>query len=279
MPIEFDGPNSKVSANVIEAQSGSTITIQSGHNLSGGGSGLTALPAANLTGTLPAISGVNLTALNATQLTSGTLPIARIADDAITLAKMAGGTDGQIITYDASGNHVAVGPGTDGQVLTSTGAGSPPAFETATGISWARSANQSVSANTSSAVTKITLTIEEQSSDSIFSISSGNIVTSTPGKYRMEGRTAFRDGKDSSTGSAQVSIKIGTSADGTQIRSQQTGQNYNEPNSTYPDHPVGCSHWDIFTLGSGTHYISMYWLSTTFWNSGSAGFVWMLTKL
>ena len=52
MPIEFDGPNSKVSANVIEAQSGSTITIQSGHNLSGGGSGLTALPAANLTGTI-----------------------------------------------------------------------------------------------------------------------------------------------------------------------------------------------------------------------------------
>ena len=41
MPIEFDGPNSKVSANAIEAQSGSTITIQSGHNLSGGGSGLT----------------------------------------------------------------------------------------------------------------------------------------------------------------------------------------------------------------------------------------------
>ena len=48
MPIEFDGPNSKVSANVIEAQSGSTITIQSGHNLSGGGSGLTALNGSNI---------------------------------------------------------------------------------------------------------------------------------------------------------------------------------------------------------------------------------------
>ena len=59
MPIEFDGPNSKVSANAIEAQSGSTITIQSGHNLSGGGSGLTGL--------------------NATQLTSGTLPMARLS--------------------------------------------------------------------------------------------------------------------------------------------------------------------------------------------------------
>ena len=99
MPIEFDGPNSKVSANAIEAQSGSTITIQSGHNLSGGGSGLTALnateltsgtlPDARLPATLPAKSGVNLTALNATQLTSGTIPIPRIADDAVTDAKIA----------------------------------------------------------------------------------------------------------------------------------------------------------------------------------------------
>ena len=54
MPIEFDGPNSKVSANTIQAQSGSTITILSGHNLSGGGSGLTGLNATNLgSGTVP----------------------------------------------------------------------------------------------------------------------------------------------------------------------------------------------------------------------------------
>ena len=59
MPIEFDGPNSKVSADTIAGQGGSTITIQSGHNLSGGGSGLTGL--------------------NATQLTSGTLPMARLS--------------------------------------------------------------------------------------------------------------------------------------------------------------------------------------------------------
>ena len=82
MPIEFDGPNSKVSANTIEAQTGSTITIQSGHNLSGGGSGLTALNGSNiasgtvadarisaltaskLTGALPAISGASLTGIS-----------------------------------------------------------------------------------------------------------------------------------------------------------------------------------------------------------------------
>jgi hypothetical protein len=39
---------------------------------------LTAIPAANITGTLPAISGASLTALNATNLGSGTVPTARL---------------------------------------------------------------------------------------------------------------------------------------------------------------------------------------------------------
>jgi len=108
MPIEFDGPNSKVSADTIAGQGGSTITIQSGHSLSGSGasltalnateltsgtlpmarlsgtlpalngSALTALPAANLTGTIAAISGANLTSLNASNLGSGTVPTARL---------------------------------------------------------------------------------------------------------------------------------------------------------------------------------------------------------
>ena len=56
MPIEFDGPNSKVSADTIAGQGGSTITIQSGHSLSGSGSGLTALNASILaSGTLSLI--------------------------------------------------------------------------------------------------------------------------------------------------------------------------------------------------------------------------------
>lgn len=45
--------------------------------ISGNGSGLTSLSAANLTGTLPAISGANLTSLNAANISSGTLPVAR----------------------------------------------------------------------------------------------------------------------------------------------------------------------------------------------------------
>ncbi len=42
------------------------------------GAALTALPAANLTGTAAAISGVNITALNASNLASGTVPTARL---------------------------------------------------------------------------------------------------------------------------------------------------------------------------------------------------------
>jgi len=97
MPIEFDGPNSKVSADTIAGQGGSTITIQSGHNLSGGGSGLTGLNATNLgSGTVPtarlgtgtANSGVFLRgdgtwdtagSTSASDLTSGTLPMARLS--------------------------------------------------------------------------------------------------------------------------------------------------------------------------------------------------------
>ena len=63
--IDIDGANSKISADTIRGQSGTTVTVQAGHNLVGSGSGLTALSAANLTGTLPAISGANLTSLPA----------------------------------------------------------------------------------------------------------------------------------------------------------------------------------------------------------------------
>ena len=79
--LDLDGANSKISADTIRGQSGTTVTVQSGHNLVGSGSGLTALPAGNLTGTLPAISGASLTSLNATNLGSGTVPDARLGGD------------------------------------------------------------------------------------------------------------------------------------------------------------------------------------------------------
>ena len=56
------------------ANSTGVITATS---FSGSGANLTSLPAANLTGTLPAISGANLTNLDASDLASGTIPDAR----------------------------------------------------------------------------------------------------------------------------------------------------------------------------------------------------------
>ena len=54
----------------------------------GNGSGLTNLPAANLTGTLPAISGANLTNLDASDLASGTVPTARLGSGTASYSKI-----------------------------------------------------------------------------------------------------------------------------------------------------------------------------------------------
>ena len=93
---------------------------------SGSGASLTNLPAANLTGTLPAISGANLTNLDASDLASGTIPDARFP---ATLPAISGAnltnlpsdtpadTDVQI-TYDVSSNGSSAyrftGPGYSG---------------------------------------------------------------------------------------------------------------------------------------------------------------------
>ena len=93
---------------------------------SGSGASLTNLPAANLTGTLPAISGTNLTNLDASDLASGTIPDARFP---ATLPAISGAnltnlpsdtpadTDVQV-TYDVSSNGSSAyrftGPGYSG---------------------------------------------------------------------------------------------------------------------------------------------------------------------
>jgi len=90
MPLEFDGVNSKVSADKIQGQTGTTVTIESGHSLSGSGASLTNLPAANLTGTiagarlpdpLPAISGASLTGISGlTSRTTASATASGLAD-------------------------------------------------------------------------------------------------------------------------------------------------------------------------------------------------------
>lgn len=72
---------------------------------------LTSIPAANLTGTLAAVSGVNLTSLNASNLGSGTVPLARLAGITNTEVAAAAGIvysklnlAGGILNADVSGS-------------------------------------------------------------------------------------------------------------------------------------------------------------------------------
>ena len=51
--------------------------------LSGSGASLTSLPAANLTGTIAAISGANVTTLNGSNISSGTVAAARISGSGV----------------------------------------------------------------------------------------------------------------------------------------------------------------------------------------------------
>ena len=81
--LDFDGANSKISADKIQGQSGTTVTIPAGHNLAGDGSGLTSLPAANLTGT---VADARISTLTASKLT-GALP----AIDGSNLTGVSGG--------------------------------------------------------------------------------------------------------------------------------------------------------------------------------------------
>ena len=114
----------------ITSQLDTTNIVASGvitaTTFSGSGASLTNLPAANLTGTLPAISGASLTTLNASELDSGTIPDARFP---ATLPAISGAnltnlpsdtpadTDVQI-TYDVSSNGSSAyrftGPGYSG---------------------------------------------------------------------------------------------------------------------------------------------------------------------
>jgi len=130
--LDLDGANSKISADKIEGQSGTTVTVTAGHNLAGSGSGLTALNASNLASgtvadarfpaTLPASSGVNLTALNASNLGSGTVPTARLGSGTASSSNFlrgdgswqtAGTTNSKFLAYPtAAANNNVTGTGT-----------------------------------------------------------------------------------------------------------------------------------------------------------------------
>ena len=87
--------------------SSGTLTIAgtvAATTLTGAGSGITALAAANITasGTLPALVGTALTALNATNLGSGTVPVARLSAASTTAAGIAELAIGTEVTAGSS---------------------------------------------------------------------------------------------------------------------------------------------------------------------------------
>ena len=80
----------KVGTGVTASEDGDIFFtgIATATTFSGSGASLTALPAAQLSGTLPAISGANLTALNGSNIASGTVADARIST--LTASKLSG---------------------------------------------------------------------------------------------------------------------------------------------------------------------------------------------
>ena len=80
----------KVGTGVTASEDGDIFFtgIATATTFSGSGASLTALPAAQVTGTLPAISGANLTALNGSNIASGTVADARIST--LTASKLSG---------------------------------------------------------------------------------------------------------------------------------------------------------------------------------------------
>lgn len=103
---------------------GMTNVIASGtvtaNVFSGSGASLTNLPAANLTGVLPAISGANLTSLNASNIASGTLNAARLPTIAFATAA------GEAIEVVSGANVLAV-DGAESAILVGT---SSPSWQT-----------------------------------------------------------------------------------------------------------------------------------------------------
>ncbi|MBP9893340.1 MAG: hypothetical protein KBG84_15660, partial [Planctomycetes bacterium] len=93
---------------------------------SGSGSGLTSIPASQLTGALPALDGSALTALNATALTSGTLPDGRLTGTytgALTFSNITSANMGTLNATDINVSNL-IKLGNSAAAATSSNAGS-----------------------------------------------------------------------------------------------------------------------------------------------------------
>ena len=130
----------------------------------GSAASLTAIPAAQITGTLPAVNGGSITDLNATNLGSGTVPDARFpatlpAASAANLTSIpAGNLTGSVADARLPANLQSFpAPGSDGNVLTAA-AGARTSAAAAGGGAWAVKTSGTFSSTTALEVTNITKT-------------------------------------------------------------------------------------------------------------------------
>jgi hypothetical protein len=89
------------------------------------------IPAASLTGAIPAISGASMTGLNATQLASGTVPDARLPAN---VPNVAPGTSGNLLTSTGSAWASSAAAAGGAWAVTSSGTFSTTANLTVTGL-------------------------------------------------------------------------------------------------------------------------------------------------
>lgn len=107
--VDIDGLNSKVSTDKIQGQSGTTVTIPTGHNLVGNGSGLTSLPAGNLTGTVPVNKG-------GTGATTHTANNVLVGNGTSAIGSVAPSTSGNVLTSNGT-SWASTAPAAGGKVL------------------------------------------------------------------------------------------------------------------------------------------------------------------
>ncbi len=135
--LDLDGANSKISADKIEGQSGTTVTVTAGHNLAGSGSGLTALNGSNIsTGT---VADARISALTASKLT-GALP----AIDGSSLTGVASPNDVIIQNYTDNYNSNSTSTTEQlAQTITFTGLTASTEYLFLIGISWGATGDNS----------------------------------------------------------------------------------------------------------------------------------------
>jgi hypothetical protein len=127
----------------------------------GSAASLTAIPAAQITGTLPAVNGGSITDLNATNLGSGTVPDARFpatlpAASAANLTSIpAGNLTGSVADARLPANLQSFpAPGSDGNVLTAA-SGAWTSAAAAAGGAWVKISSGSIS-NSNLVITNVT---------------------------------------------------------------------------------------------------------------------------